>query len=93
VLFVLNENFATFYLNTRKMKNCLLLLSISLFCIYSAQSQTITTLAGTGTAGYSGDGSSAAVAGINRPIGCYMDAAGSLYISYQTANKMFSATS
>ncbi len=42
---------------------------------------TITTVAGTGTAGYSGDGGSATVAQLNYPYGVAVDAAGRIYIA------------
>jgi uncharacterized protein (TIGR03437 family) len=40
----------------------------------------ITTVAGSGVASYSGDGGAATAAGLNKPIGVAVDAAGSLYI-------------
>ena len=42
---------------------------------------TITTFAGTGTAGFSGDGGSAAQARLSRPIGVAIDAKGNVYIT------------
>jgi len=42
---------------------------------------TITTVAGTGTAGFSGDGDLAAMAQLNTPQGVAIDAAGNLYIA------------
>ncbi|MFF7991977.1 RICIN domain-containing protein [Kitasatospora xanthocidica] len=42
---------------------------------------TITTIAGTGTAGFSGDGGPADQAQLNRPHALVMDSAGSLYIA------------
>ena len=36
---------------------------------------------GTGTAGYSGDGSAATSAMMNRPLGIALDSSGNLYIS------------
>ncbi len=43
----------------------------------------ITTVAGTGTAGYSGDDGQATSAQLNYPIGVAVDAAGSLYVADQ----------
>jgi hypothetical protein len=42
---------------------------------------TITTVAGTGTAGYSGDGSAATAAALTEPISVATDPAGNLYIA------------
>ena len=42
---------------------------------------TITTVAGTGTAGYAGDNGAATAAQLNRPNGCALDGAGNLYIA------------
>ena len=44
---------------------------------------TITTVAGTGTAGYSGDGGPAASATLNSPYRTSVDAAGNIYIAEQ----------
>ena len=41
----------------------------------------ITTVAGTGVRGYSGDGGAAVEAQLNRPFGVAFDAAGDLYVS------------
>ena len=41
----------------------------------------ITTIAGTGTAGFSGDGGQATAAELNNPLGIAFDGAGNLYIS------------
>jgi hypothetical protein len=41
----------------------------------------ITTVAGTGTAGYKGDGAAATAASLNRPTGVAVDIAGNLYIA------------
>lgn len=48
----------------------------------------ITTFAGTGTAGYSGDGGPAASAQLDGPTGLAVDAAGSLYISDAVGNRL-----
>jgi hypothetical protein len=48
-------------------------------------SQIITTLAGTGSAGYSGDGSAATLASLNDPRGVAIDTSGNVYIA-DTAN-------
>jgi sugar lactone lactonase YvrE len=42
---------------------------------------TITTYAGTGVAGYTGDGGAATAAQLNSPNGCAVDGAGNLYIA------------
>src|SRR5205085_12669939 len=44
-----------------------------------AQTSTITTIAGNGTAGYSGDGGPGPAAQINNPFGMAVDAAGNDY--------------
>lgn len=44
-------------------------------------SKRVTTIAGTGTAGWSGDGGKAAAAKLNNPMGLTLDAAGNLYIA------------
>jgi RHS repeat-associated protein len=41
----------------------------------------ITTVAGNGTSGFSGDGGSATVASLNRPVGLSVDNSGNIYIS------------
>ncbi|HLG99709.1 MAG TPA: SMP-30/gluconolactonase/LRE family protein [Bryobacteraceae bacterium] len=42
---------------------------------------TITTVAGTGTAGYRGDGKAASSAQLNNPVGVALDGSGNLYIA------------
>ncbi len=49
-------------------------------------SDVITTVAGNGTPGYSGDGSAATLAQINLPAGVALDASGNLYIADNTNN-------
>lgn len=48
---------------------------------FAANSQTIFTVAGTGTAAYSGDGGAATLANINVPHGVATDAAGNVYFT------------
>jgi trimeric autotransporter adhesin len=48
----------------------------------------ITTVAGTGTAGYGGDGGPATSALLNTPLGIAMDAAGNLYIADGNNNRI-----
>src|SRR5579872_137042 len=50
-----------------------------------SSSGTITTVAGNGTAGYTGDGSGATGAELNAPLGIAVDSSGNLYIA-DTAN-------
>jgi len=61
----------------------------------SAKTGVITTVAGNGTGGYSGDGGSAISAKLSLPTGVALDGAGNLYISDEANNRirMVSATS
>ena len=43
--------------------------------------QTISTIAGDGTSGYSGDGAAATLAALNKPLGIAVDASANLYIA------------
>ena len=61
------------------MKKILLLLSF--IYIGQANGQIITTVAGNGTQGYSGDGGQATSAELNGPIGVTFDAVGNMYIA------------
>ena len=54
----------------------------------AASGQNISTYAGTGTAGYSGDGSVATQAQINRPVGLAADSAGNLYLAEELNNRV-----
>lgn len=60
------------------------LLTFSLFtlgCALNTNAQTITTLAGTGTAGYTADGVAASTSGLSTPYGVAVDAIGNVYIA------------
>ena len=60
-------------------KNYILLL---LLCfVYTAQSQTITTVAGTGSSGFSGDGGPATTAKFNLPFNLTFDKSDNIYIA------------
>src|SRR5690349_18035855 len=47
----------------------------------AVQQPRISTIAGTGTAGYSGDGAKATAAQLNQPFHCDLDRAGNLYVA------------
>jgi hypothetical protein len=49
----------------------------------TASTGIISTIAGTGTASYSGDGGLATSAALNKPIGVALDASGILNYSFQ----------
>ena len=49
---------------------------------------TISTVAGTGTGGYSGDGAAATAAQLNDPHGVALDSAGNLYIADQSNHRV-----
>jgi hypothetical protein len=48
---------------------------------FTLEAQIITTIAGNGTSGYSGDGGAANIACLNFPTGVALDAAGNIYIA------------
>src|SRR4029077_8417635 len=52
----------------------------------SAAQPDITTIAGTGVAGYSGDGAQATAAQLNQPAGVAVDGAGNIYIADEAAD-------
>src|ERR1700758_2934034 len=65
----------------KKLLSILLIITLlSTFC-GNIQAQIITTVAGNGIAGFSGDGGSASTAEINYPTGVTLDAVGNLYIA------------
>ncbi len=53
-----------------------------------ASGQTITTIAGNGTAGFAGDGGQATQAQINRAVGQAIDSAGNLYLAEELNNRV-----
>lgn len=65
------------------MKKISLLLLLSAFS-YVSHSQIIHTIAGTGTAAYSGDGFTATAAGLSGPSHVTVDTAGNIYIADQS---------
>ena len=54
----------------------------------NAQTGIITTIAGNGTAGFSGDGSLATIAALNIPYGVALDASGNIYIADYGNNRI-----
>lgn len=58
-----------------------LFIMLLLFVTWSSQAQIITTIAGTGVAGYSGDGGPASVATLWNPAAIAFDTAGNLLVS------------
>jgi trimeric autotransporter adhesin len=76
------------YLFYMKLKNYnfILLLLITVFSAVSVRAQYISTFAGTGTAGYTGDGGLALTAQFNGCSGVAVDGAGNIYIADQGNN-------
>jgi uncharacterized repeat protein (TIGR03803 family) len=58
----------------------------------TASTGIITTVAGNGTASYSGDGSAAIAAGLNNPWGVAVDATGNIYIADYANNRIRKVT-
>jgi hypothetical protein len=56
--------------------------------LFSLKGQIITTIAGTGVAGYNGDNISATSAQLNYPTGVSIDTSGNIYIAEQTGNRV-----
>ena len=74
------------------MKRCIFLIALCL-CVFInsnsfAQLSIITTIAGNGTAGFSGDGGAATAAELNGPSDVFKDAAGNLYIADRGNNRI-----
>ena len=65
-----------------------LLLSISLLFSFNYYSQTITTVAGTGVAGFSGDGGAATSAQFNAPFHVTFDAIGNMYVVEESGHRV-----
>ena len=68
------------------MKKIIALLSVA--CCLNTNEQNISTIAGTGSAGYSGDGGAATAAKINAPVRVTLDNAGNLYITDRGNNSI-----
>jgi Secretion system C-terminal sorting domain len=62
------------------MKQIVMITFGLLFCIFQVGAQTVTTIAGTGVGGYSGDDSSCLIAELNSPDAVKFDRAGNMYI-------------
>ncbi len=65
---------------------CCLLLAAPL--LLQAQNYTISTVAGTGAAGFAGDGGAASAAQLNVPWGVLVDSSGNLYIADQLNDRI-----
>src|ERR1700761_1236309 len=64
----------------RSTRYTLFIAGLLCICTHS-NAQIITTIAGTGTSGYTGDGSAATAATMNTPSAIAMDGAGNIYIA------------
>lgn len=63
-----------------------------MMCAAQATSYLITTIAGNGTAGFTGDGGAATSAEMNTPISVALDASGNLYVSDSANNRIRKVT-
>ena len=76
-------------IKTDKMKKHLLsLLAITMMIATTIQAQTITTIAGNGTSGYSGDGGKATSAEISSAIDLAVDSLGNVYFADASNNRI-----
>jgi gliding motility-associated-like protein len=67
----------------KKVFNIIIVLGLSFFSSAQVGTYVVTTIAGNGQIGYSGDGDSALIASFNRPYGIVVDDNGNLYIADQ----------
>ena len=63
-------------------------LALSLLAAQLGWSQTITTVAGNGTAGFSGDGGPALQAQINHVVGLAIDAQGNMFLAEENNSRI-----
>ncbi len=63
-------------------------LFLLIFLPFISNAQIITTFAGNGTAGFSGDGTQATAASINQPAGVAFDGSGNVYLSDYSNNRI-----
>ena len=61
---------------------------LSLTTVAAAQPDFISTVAGTGTAGFDGDGIPATSARLNRPANVFVDGSGNIFIADQSNNRV-----